>query len=388
MAQLPLFPLPVVEVAQHNNLIFAPFALGSIESKIFISMLERVDRNGEELPEWRIPITEILSRRDGDSYEQLKKAAYSLKAEIVDIAPVNPTYPARKQFKLRSIIDKCDHESGSGFLICQFHQDVKEYLLRMVGNYTKADLAVLKKFKDERSVRFYWMLKARFYNTDTVTITVEECRFTLLKRNSKSYQNPSDIKKHILDAVVKPELAKTDCAFEYGQPVKSGNKTLAWTFIKLIDATNVLPPTPIGLSDKLIKSLEIIPIDLKGIRRIAEAVGNSINNLLIDEGYVFFTIHRYQADKEQVKKSIGGAIIKAVETGKFAKEYQNYLKKHTQQSTLIKHSFAEVQSEHQRLLKNGLTQVEDLTIWAKMIYPEEEFERRKIDEVWYIVKRS
>lgn len=393
MEQMELFITPRKEVAQHNNLIFAPFALGSIESKIFISMLERVDRNGEELPEWRIPLTEILIRRDGDAYEQLKKAAYTLKSQVVDIAPADPTKPYRKKFKLRSIVDKCDHEHGSGYLICQFHQDVKEYLLKLVGHYTKADLAVLKTFKDERSVRFYWMLKARFYNTDTVQITVEECRQTLLPKDSKSYQNPSDIKKHILDKVILPELENTDCAFEYGSPIKYGNKTLAWTFIKNAGKAVILQPSPIMLSDKLIQRLEDIPIDEKGIRRISEIVGQEINGVLLDEGYIHFIIKRILDDSNKYT-SPGGAIINFITKGRLAKDYQKKKAKeqlknlsHNSPPYELKLSQAQLLEAYQHNYQRNKTTIKDFTTWVKTIYPESEFSRVLIEGEWYVVKR-
>jgi hypothetical protein len=43
------------EVAQHNNLIFAPFALGSLENRIFIAMLERTNRFDSHFSEPSFP---------------------------------------------------------------------------------------------------------------------------------------------------------------------------------------------------------------------------------------------------------------------------------------------------------------------------------------------
>jgi hypothetical protein len=76
------------EVAQHNHLIFAPFALGSLESIIFISMLERISRTDTVFQEWKIPVTDILPHRNGHYFELLKKARENLVGYVVDIAPV------------------------------------------------------------------------------------------------------------------------------------------------------------------------------------------------------------------------------------------------------------------------------------------------------------
>jgi hypothetical protein len=50
-----------------------------------------------------------------------------------------------------------------------------------------------------------------------------------------------------------------------------------------------------------------------------------VNEILIDKGYVFFTIHKYLKNREKIQKSAGEAIIKAVETGKFAAEYKTHI---------------------------------------------------------------
>ncbi|MDJ1472351.1 replication initiation protein [Cytophagaceae bacterium DM2B3-1] len=401
--QLEIFSAKPKEVRQHNNLIFAPFAMGSVESKIFISMLERINRTDTEFPLWRIPLSEILPRKDGDSYEHLKKAAVALKSQVIDIAPVDPMNPNRKRFRLRSIVDKCDHDSGTGFLLCQFHPDVKEYLLNLIDNYTPADLATLKMFKDERTVRFYWMLRARFRyeesrmaKTSTVSetvkiqITVEECRNCLLK-DIKSYPNPKDIKRHILEKVVKPEIDKTDCAFEFGDPVKQGNKTLAWTFIRRSGSVTVLPLEPLRISAKLIEALEGMPLDSKGIRRISDALCMDTDGFEASEAFVWFLLHKLTTSKDKDKiASPGGQLIRWIEDRKFKTEFLKKTKtpsSPTPSSEIVTYSETELIEMHQNAMKRKRTSL-DFASWVKEIYLDNGFERQKIDNVWFVVKEK
>jgi plasmid replication initiation protein len=326
MEQMEIFPVRKKEVAQHNNLIFAPFALGSLESKIFISMLERVDRYSEDLPEWPIPVKEIIKHSNGANYEELEKAAKTLTSHSVDIAPADPKKPYRKGFDYKALVITCKHVNGAGYLRCQFHPHIKEYLVNLLGHYTRADLAVLKKFRDERAVRFYWMLKARFYSTDEVQITVEECRQALLPKGSTSYEYPNDFKKYILDKVIKPEIDKTDVAYRYGEPVKKGNKTIAWSFIREEGAVTVVPEAPLPLSSKLVERLEEIPIDEKGIRLIGQMLGQQVKGQEVTEDYINFVIYYLKTDSatnpSKYSKPLGGYIINHVVDGRLAKKYK------------------------------------------------------------------
>lgn len=261
------------EVAQHNNLIFAPFALASMESRIFITMLSYIDRKkliDEAFPEWHIPILDIMPHKNGYYFEDFKKAARNIVAYVVDIAPVDGK---KKKTMPRTIVRKCDHEEGKNYAVCQFHEDMKDYLLKLIGNFTRADLAVLKNFKDEKSVRFYWMLKSRFYNSNKIIITVEECRTCLLEKGSTTYPFPSELKKHILQKTIKDELSNTDCAFEIGKTVKNGNTTVGWEFIRKEGSFTLLEAAPNRLTGELIAILKSCQMDKKGIQKINELLG-------------------------------------------------------------------------------------------------------------------
>lgn len=321
MNQIELFVSPSKEVAQHNNLIFAPFALDSIESRIFISMLERIERSAESFPEWRIPVNEIIKHSGGSYYEELKKARFAIIRYAVDIAPANSN--GKKYSKPRTIVLKCDHEEGKGYIICQFHEHMREYLLKLLGNFTRADLSVLKNFKDEKSVRFYWMLKSRFYNQDIVTISVEECRKCLLPEGSTAYIYPNDFKKHVLEKIIKPELNNTDCAFDLGEPIKSGNKTTAWTFKKRTGSVTPIAPTPITISDKLIEELKSCGIDEKGLRKINEVRNKIINGVLIDEDFIRYVANTRKQEKAQQKdiENLGGYIVDTITKGWLSSQY-------------------------------------------------------------------
>lgn len=328
MTQIDIFkPTPLSstkEVAQHNNLIFAPFALGSYESKMFISMLERIDRNepNESFPEWRIPMTEIISGKGGSAYEEIKKARHALVGYVVDIAPAHTKV---KKSMPRTIVKKCDHEEGKGYIICQFHEDMKEYLLKLIGNFTRADLSVLKNFKDEKSVRFYWMLKSRFYNQITsTTITVEECRKCLLPKDSKSYTFPNDFRKHILERIIQKELEITDCAFEIGQPVKNSRQTVAWTFHLKQGSLTLLGHQPLQLSDSIISMLESCVVDAKGIRRINDSLGKEIKGVVVDETFIRYVVSTLKQAKQKKGSEIanlGGYIVDSIVKGYLCEQY-------------------------------------------------------------------
>lgn len=312
------------EVAQHNNLIFAPFALASTESKIFITMLSYIDRkklSDENFPEWQIPITDIIPHRNGYYFEEFKKAARNLVSYVVDIAP---TEDKKRKTMPRTIVRKCDHEEGKGYAVCQFHEDMKEYLLKLIGSYTRADLAVLKNFKDEKSVRFYWMLKSRFYKGNEVIITVEECRNCLLEKGATTYPYPNDLKKHILDKTIQQELSFTDCAFEIGKIIKNGKSTVGWTFIRKEGSYTLLEPSPIQLSDTLLSLLASCRVDKKGLAKINEMMGTTINGVLVNEKFVSYVATERRKEKQAKGDKIGnlgGYIIDTIKEGWLCRQF-------------------------------------------------------------------
>ncbi len=66
------------DLAQHNNLITGRYSMGVIESRIFISMLARLNKSDTSFDWIRIPINEVISTLDGDSYKSLKEACDNL----------------------------------------------------------------------------------------------------------------------------------------------------------------------------------------------------------------------------------------------------------------------------------------------------------------------
>lgn len=327
MTQVQLFsggpkePSPLQEVAQHNHLIFAPFAMASMESRIFISMLERINRSDESFPEWKIPFKDIMLHRNGYYFEEFKKAARNIVSYVVDIAP---TDGKQRKTMPRTIVRKCDYEEGRGFIICQFHEDMKEYLLKLIGNFTRADLAVLKNFNDEKSVRFYWMLKSRFYKGDKVVITVEECRKCLLPQGATSYPFPNDFRKHILEKTIQKDLLSTDCAFDIGSPIKSGKTTIAWHFLRRSGGCTVVKSQPVALSVELTALLEACGIDKQGIGKIADLLGQVIGGVEVDEKFIRYVV---MARKEEKHKkgdkvfNLGGYIVKTIREGWYCQQY-------------------------------------------------------------------
>lgn len=81
-------PEPVSKlVVQRNDLINARFALTTLEMRLFMAMLARIDREDTEFHELRIPVTEVIAvsgrRPSSNDYAQLKDMCTLLASRVL-----------------------------------------------------------------------------------------------------------------------------------------------------------------------------------------------------------------------------------------------------------------------------------------------------------------
>lgn len=233
-----------------RKVIFAGISLGSLESKIFISMLECLregSSTSKPMQVWRIPVSQLLPSSGGNGYQQLLKARHSLVSHLVDIeveeGGVKHVHP-------QTLVKMCDHALGSGYILCQFHEHMKPFLEQLLSGFTSTELSMLKTINHAQSLRFYSLLKDKFEKAFSVIISVEECRECLLEKGSAAYSFPSDLRKHIIERIIQKELEPTDCAFLIKDTMKDGRQTVGWRFEQRKEKQKVYssptPPSAIG----------------------------------------------------------------------------------------------------------------------------------------------
>lgn len=299
-------------VAQHNDLIRARYDMSLLESRLFICLLGRIDRKDKDFVLCRIPVSELYPEEKvgGKAYARVREAVIRLASRVIHVETKDDQ--GRREIVSNPLMATCRYKEGSGYLIAQFNNFVKPYLLELQGNFTVAQIQTLLGFRSFYSYRLYWLLKSDAFHHDTVRLDLATLKKTL--NLEERYQNFADFKRFVLD-IAKHELSQTDMAFDYKQ-VKEGRAVSALLIYLLRPA--VLAQDDIKLPEGTQQILTEIGISLKSLNEIK--IRYQQGHLI--EEYLRFVIKYYQEAKKKGRiKSVGGAIYKALMTDQLKQEF-------------------------------------------------------------------
>lgn len=295
--QLDLFPTGANlkgDLAQHNFLVYAHFNMGMIETRLFVSMLSRINKYDTEFTNLLIPVSEIIPNNDGKSYAQLKEACKNLTGFKVNLRDQED-----KSFDYIVLITRSTHNVGTGFVSTTFNPEAKEYLLQLKGNFTTAQHYQLLRLHSPYAARFYWILKS-LYKKDRITMSVERIKSLLFgEKGVSQYEKYGMFKKRII-LPVQQELKETDCPFTF---VENKEKL---TVVSLTFIVNNIDVSPKELANPLYEQLVDLGISPKSIPKIDE---------LLQAGEVTIPYIEYvieAIEKDTKIKSPAGALYKAI----------------------------------------------------------------------------
>ncbi|WP_460913083.1 replication initiation protein [Spirosoma areae] len=299
-------------VAQHNDLIRARYDMSLLESRLFVCLLGRIDRKDKDFVLCRIPVSELYpdEKVGGKAYSQVREAVIRLASRVIHVETRDEQ--GRREIVSNPLMATCRYKEGSGYLIAQFNNFVKPYLLELQGNFTVAEIQTLLGFRSFYSYRLYWLLKSSAFHHDTIKLDLAALKKTL--NLEQRYQNFADFKRFVLD-IAKHELSITDMAFEYKQ-LKEGRAVSSILFYLLRPA--VITQDEIKLPEGTQQTLAEIGISLKSLNEIKVRFQQS----LLSEDYLRFVIQYYQEAKKKGRiKSTAGAIYKALMTDQLKQEF-------------------------------------------------------------------
>ncbi len=299
-------------MAQHNDLIRAQYDMSLLEIRLFVAMLARINKGDNEFTLSRIPISELYpdDKVGGKTYTQVRKAVVRLASQVI-------TVDSKDNWGVREIVSNplmatCRYKQGSGYVVAQFNNFIKPYLLELKGEFTVAQELTLMSFRSFYSHRLYWLLKLSAYRRDTITVGLASIK-TMLNLTDR-YGNFSDFKRFVLD-VARHEIASSDMAFEYA-PVKEGRTVAAIQF-------NLLRPVVVHqedteLPDGVQQKLTELGVSLKSLREIK----SRYNQGKTTEEYIRFVLNYYdEANTKGRVRSLAGAIFKGLTTDQLAREF-------------------------------------------------------------------
>ena len=286
-----------------------------LEMRLFVAMLARINRGDSEFSTCRIPVSELYpdDKVGGKTYSQVKKAVVRLVSRTI-------TVESKDERGIREIVSNplmatCRYKEGTGYVVAQFNNFVKPYLLELKGDFTVAQEITLIGFRSFYSFRVYWLLKLSAFYKDNIKLDLPLIKQML--NLTDRYANFADFKRFVLD-IAQQEMASTDMAFEY-RPLKEGRTVVGVLFhlLRPVVVTQADTELPEGVQQKLNE----IGVTLKSLQEIKFRYQQG----KITEEYLRFVLHYYeQAQTKGRIRSLAGVVFKALTTDQLTKEFDQW----------------------------------------------------------------
>lgn len=115
---------------------------------------------------------------------------------------------------------------GSGKVKVRFDEDLEQYIIGLVNNYTQYELLCTLPMRSQYSYRMYELLKSYAF-TQTHTFQIDELKKLV---NAAKYINFKDFRKKVLEISIKEINLYTDIDVSY-EPIYKGRKVVKVKFL-------------------------------------------------------------------------------------------------------------------------------------------------------------
>ncbi|RZK45313.1 MAG: RepB family plasmid replication initiator protein [Hymenobacter sp.] len=292
-------------VVQHNALVNARLDLNTTEARLFLALLARIQRNDTSFAMCQLSVRELMDSAGSNNYDHLRRTLKGFASRTLTIEKLGPEGRPTKDRKLIVIplLAYAEYREGEGLIEAQFNEHLRNYLLELRDNFTKAQLTELLKLKSASSYRIYWLLR-EYAAFGKRTIKVAELKNIL--GLSTEYDRFNNFRVKVLDRA-QLELAETDLPFTY-ELLKQGRVVTDIRFHFPPQGQVALPAlaAPTAAWEAALLAVGVSTVSLTAIRTRLEA-GD------YDEGYIHFVLQQVksQVATGKVKKE-AGAVFKAL----------------------------------------------------------------------------
>jgi hypothetical protein len=302
-------------VVQHNALVNARLDLNTTEARLFLALLAHIQRDDTSFAMCKLSVRELMDSAGSNNYDHLRRTLKGFASRTLTIEKLGPEGRPTKDRKLIVIplLAYAEYREGEGLIEAQFNEHLRNYLLELRDNFTKAQLTELLKLKSASSYRIYWLLR-EYATFGKRTIKVEELKNIL--GLSTEYDRFNNFRVKVLDRA-QLELAETDLPFTY-ELLKQGRVVTDIRFSFPPQGQVTLPAlaAPPTAWEAALLGVGVSMVSLATVRTRLEA-GD------YDEGYVHFVLHQVKAQVAAGKvKKEAGAVFKALTDGYLLPAYQ------------------------------------------------------------------
>ena len=388
-------------VVQHNALVNARFDLTTVEMRLFMAMLARINRADTEFREFQVPLREITAlsgrRLSGKDYLEVESMCSQLVTRVLHIERpgVEPRTRGNRSRRHAPDFDKiplmayAKYRGEEGVLLVRFNDEVMPYLLQLQRNFTKVQLVQLLKIKSPHSYRIYWLLK-EYSAFGTRTLGVEELK-AMLSLEGQYKQFPL-FRMRVLDRA-RDEMMHTDLPFDY-ELIREGKAVTKIKFNYASTSTDSAARELSAASPWEI-ALHTVGVSAGSIAVVAELVGKGE----VDPEYI-----RYVAQVQQEKfkagkvKSLAGSVFTAITKGHLVEDFQRYQQKRqraalrkvaVKQPDVVRYTLAEVRATYETMKKKKMTQATTFEQNLELVYLSQGFrQQRDAQGVDWLVKEA
>lgn len=223
-------------VKKHNKLIegYAEY-MDVRELRLIAQTAARITTKDKDFQKYQIPIKSI-SESNKNIYEEIRDVCEKLMKRIVKVEGINQA--KKRQFTMYNIFSSCRYEEGTGFVLTEFHPDLKPYFLELKNNFTQFNIETLMRIPSTYSYRLYELLKqyqsGGIYEREFEITDLQE-KLNINSTHAPSYRRWGDFVKRVLKPAQKHFKKYTDLTFEYEAWAEYGRK---FTHIKFKTSLN------------------------------------------------------------------------------------------------------------------------------------------------------
>lgn len=213
-------------VAQSNSILGARYELTETEQKIILLAIAQVDSiNDDEFFIYRVTIPELEKYLGVElKQQQLKETCRRLLQRVI-------TIQTQSGWRMFQWINRAEYFNGENAIEFKISDDIKPYLLKLKGNFTKLQLENAIKFNSKYTIRFYQFLM-KLQNTTERKERYELDDLYKMLMLPKTLRSFGNFRQKVLDPSIKEinEKSEIKASYEIGRTGrKYTNITLSYT---------------------------------------------------------------------------------------------------------------------------------------------------------------
>lgn len=216
-------------VIKSNQLIEARYRLSLQESRVILWLLMQICPDDEDFKQHKIDVKEfaqMIGTEVDNQYSKLRSVTKRLVQRAIEI------YDSEKKEWLQvSWLSSIKYQSTKGCVLLRFDPELKPYLLKLKGHFTKLEVTDLLQLKSIYSIKIFELLK-QYEVIGKRTISVDDLR-TYCGIQKGEYRNYNAIKLYIIERAAAEINAKTEYEIDYKE-IKDARKIvdIEWTIKK------------------------------------------------------------------------------------------------------------------------------------------------------------